>query len=398
MHINRIHIKNFRNYNDFTMDFRKGLNVIIGSNNSGKTGLLYAINLLNVPSSISIDDFNKNNLQKYSELYAENPPEIVIEYYISHRIVEDDTNDESIIRLIPFLGIKEFEGNRTEKDGKVEYNIAAKIKSVFSLDVKYLDDYKREYKLIKDYKGYFMMLNRFVERYYSWSYTNGITDTKAEQKMATNVFDIRFIEAERTSEEVRKETKREINAFIKDVEHAAQLDGLKEQVSNDLRNILSDTLTKLSNLFENENNEIGLKKGNVSIDSDVKVDFSVSDAYITEVKDTKGDFVLPLQYNGLGYNNLINIYMMIKLTEIQKGRDFKILCLEEPEAHLHPAMQYKLFKYLKSLDKNDELNQQIFVTTHSSNISAVAGIDNMFMLSYERNNGESDCCQQNLRM
>ena len=391
MHINRIHIKNFRNYNDFTMDFRKGLNVIIGSNNSGKTGLLYAINLLNVPSSISIDDFNKNNLQKYSELYAENPPEIVIEYYISHRIVEDDTNDESIIRLIPFLGIKEFEGNRTEKDGKVEYNIAAKIKSVFSLDVKYLDDYKREYKSIKDYKGYFMMLNRFVERYYSWSYTNGITDTKAEQKMATNVFDIRFIEAERTSEEVRKETKREINAFIKDVEHAAQLDDLKEQVSNDLRNILSDTLTKLSNLFENENNEIGLKKGNVSIDSDVKVDFSVSDAYITEVKDTKGDFVLPLQYNGLGYNNLINIYMMIKLTEIQKGRDFKILCLEEPEAHLHPAMQYKLFKYLKSLDKNDELNQQIFVTTHSSNISAVAGIDNMFMLSYERNNGESDC-------
>ena len=114
MHINRIHIKNFRNYNDFTMDFRKGLNVIIGSNNSGKTGLLYAINLLNVPSSISIDDFNKNNLQKYSELYAENPPEIVIEYYISHRIVEDDTNDESIIRLIPFLGIKEFEGNRVE--------------------------------------------------------------------------------------------------------------------------------------------------------------------------------------------------------------------------------------------------------------------------------------------
>lgn len=257
MYINRIHIENFRNYNDFTMDFRKGLNVIIGSNNSGKTGLLYAINLLNAPSSISIDDFNKNNLQKYSELYAENPPEIVIEYYISHRIVEDDTNDESIIRLIPFLGIKEFEENRTEKDGKVEYNIAAKIKSVFSLDVKYLDDYKREYESIKDYKGYFMMLNRFVERYYSWSYTNGITDTKAEQKMATSVFDIRFIEAERTSEEVRKETKREINAFIKYVEHAAQLDGLKEQVSNDLRNILSDTLTKLSSLFENENNEIG---------------------------------------------------------------------------------------------------------------------------------------------
>ena len=164
-----IHIQNYRNYSDFTMNFHKGLNVIIGSNNSGKTGLLYAINLLYSPSSISVDDFNKNNLLKYNELYIENAPEIVIEYYISHRIAEDDTNDESIIRLLPFLGIKEFEENRTEKDGKVEYNIAAKIKAVFSLDVKYLDDYKKELKSVTNFDEYFMMLNRFVEKHYSWS-------------------------------------------------------------------------------------------------------------------------------------------------------------------------------------------------------------------------------------
>lgn len=396
MYINKIHIQNYRNYSDFTMNFHKGLNVIIGSNNSGKTGLLYAINLLNSPSSISVDDFNKNNLLKYGELYAENAPEIVIEYYISHRIAEDDTSDESIIRLLPFLGIKEFEENRTEKDGKVEYNIAAKIKAAFSLDVKYLDDYRKEFKSVNNFDEFFMMLNRFVEKHYSWSYTNGITETKADQKAATSVFDIRLIEAERTSEEVRKETKREIETVTKDSEHAAELDALKKSVSDDLKGILSDSITKLSDLFENEDNEIGLKKGNVSIFSDVKAKFSVSDAYVTEVKDTKSGFVVPLQHNGLGYNNLINIYMLIKLTEVQKGRDFKILCLEEPEAHLHPAMQYKLFKYLKNLDKKNELNQQIFVTTHSSNISAVAGIDNMFMLSYERSEECSDCHQQSL--
>lgn len=379
------------------MNFHKGLNVIIGSNNSGKTGLLYAINLLNYPSTISVDDFNKNNLLKYKELYADNPPEIIIEYYISHRIAEDDTNDESIIRLLPFLGIKEFEENRTEKDGKVEYNIAAKIKAVFSLDVKHLDDYKKEFKSVNNFDEYFMMLNRFVEKYYSWSYTNGITDTKADQKTATSVFDIRLIEAERTSEEVRKETKREIDAFTKDSEHAAELDTLRKDVSDDLKEILKESITKLSDLFENEDNEIGLKKGNVSIFSDIKAKFSISDAYVTEVKDTKSGFVVPLQYNGLGYNNLINIYMLIKLTEVKQGRDFKILCLEEPEAHLHPAMQYKLFKYLKNLDKKNELNQQIFVTTHSSNISAVAGIDNMFMLAYERNDKYSDCRQQSLQ-
>lgn len=396
MYINKIHIQNYRNYNNFTMKFHKGLNVIIGSNNSGKTGLLYAINLLNYPSSISVEDFNKNNLLKYTELYAESAPEIVIEYYISHRISEDDTSDESIIRLLPFLGIKELEENRIEKDGKVEYNIAAKIRAVYSLDIKYLDDYKNEFKSINDFEEYLMLLNRFVENYYSWSYTNGISDTKAVQKLATSVFDIRLIEAERTSEEVRKETKREIDAFTKSSECAAELDTFKKGVSEDLKGILKDSLTKLSDLFEKEDNEVGLKKGYVSIFSDVKAKFSVSDAYVTEVKDTKSGFVVPLQHNGLGYNNLINIYMLIKLTEVQRGRDFKILCLEEPEAHLHPAMQYKLFKYLKNLDKNNELNQQIFVTTHSSNISAVAGIDNMFMLAYERDEEYSDCVQQSL--
>ena len=59
-------------------------------------------------------------------------------------------------------------------------------------------------------------------------------------------------------------------------------------------------------------------------------------------------------------------------------------------------MQYKLFKYLSELDKSDDLNQQIFVTTHSSNISAVAGIDNMFMLAYNRDGEIPDCRQQSL--
>ena len=103
MYINKIHIQNYRNFANFTMEFHKGLNVIIGANNSGKTGLLYAINLLNSPSDVSVDDFNKNNLMQYSRLYLETAPSITIEYSISHKICEDNTDDESIIRLLRFL-------------------------------------------------------------------------------------------------------------------------------------------------------------------------------------------------------------------------------------------------------------------------------------------------------
>lgn len=397
MHICKIHIQNYRNYNDFTMEFHKGLNVIIGANNSGKTGLLYAINLLNCPANISVDDFNKNNLLRFSELYINDAPKIVIEYYVSHKISEDDTSDESIVRLLPFLGINEFSKRRTEVNGKIEYYISATIKAVYSLDAKYLEKYRKEIASISDFDDYFIALTRFVNKHYSWCYTNGISDTKTDQKSATSVFDVRLIEAERTSEEVRKETRREIDAFTKDSTHASEIDKLKKNISDELEKILSPSIVRLSNLFENENNEIGLEKGNVAISSAIKANISIADAYVTEVKDTKSGYTLPLKHNGLGYNNLINIYMLIKLTEIQKGRDFKILCLEEPEAHLHPAMQYKLFKYLRDLDIADNLNQQIFVTTHSSNITAVAGIDNMFMLEYNRSLTPPDCTQQSLK-
>ena len=64
MYINKIHIQNYRNFNDFTMQFHKGLNVIVGPNNSGKTGLLYAINLLGNPSDVSVH-FQHQNIHDF---------------------------------------------------------------------------------------------------------------------------------------------------------------------------------------------------------------------------------------------------------------------------------------------------------------------------------------------
>jgi predicted ATP-dependent endonuclease of OLD family len=395
MYIQKISLRNYRNFNDFTMKFRKGLNVIIGSNNSGKTGLLYAIRLLNNSAPITVHDFNKNNILEYAKKYCEDAPRIEVEYEIKHQISEDDTEDESIIKLVPFLGMKEIEQSRQENGDNATYSLTAIVKLVFSLQTKALAEYRNALVDVRTADEYLSMLETFIDRY-EWSYTNGASDTPADKKDVIGIFDIRFIEAERTSENVSKETKREIEAFTRNEENIQSIRDLKQKLSEDLKDILKPVLERMSSLFENEQNEIGLQQGNVSIFQNLRHDIRVSDAYLTDVKDTKGEFVVPLAYNGLGYNNLINIYMLIKLTEIRKGKDFRILCLEEPEAHLHPAMQYKLFKFLRKLDEDNKLNQQIFVTTHSSNISAVAGLDNMFMLSYCRSDQVSECCQQSL--
>ena len=100
-----------------------------------------------------------------------------------------------------------------------------------------------------------------------------------------------------------------------------------------------------------------------------------------------GVFKLPLSQNGLGYNNLIYISLILaNLTaedSLFQGDDAKIfpmLAIEEPEAHLHPAMQYKLLKFLQSVIDREVAglkNRQLLITTHSTHITSAVSLDNI---------------------
>ena len=46
MYISGIKIKNYKNFKDLAIEFNHGLNVIIGHNNSGKTNLIKALQLV----------------------------------------------------------------------------------------------------------------------------------------------------------------------------------------------------------------------------------------------------------------------------------------------------------------------------------------------------------------
>jgi len=86
---------------------------------------------------------------------------------------------------------------------------------------------------------------------------------------------------------------------------------------------------------------------------------------------------LDVEQNGLGYNNLI--YMAVVLSELSLNPNaaYKALLVEEPEAHLHPQMQAILLQYLQSKEIPDENEKavQVFVTSHSPNFASIANID-----------------------
>ena len=88
---------------------------------------------------------------------------------------------------------------------------------------------------------------------------------------------------------------------------------------------------------------------------------------------------MEVEQNGLGFNNLI--YMAVVLSELalNKSVSYCGLLVEEPEAHLHPQLQAVLLEYLKTVEKpvQGERAVQVFVTSHSPNFAALADIDSI---------------------
>jgi len=366
------------------MHFKDGLNVIIGSNNAGKTNLLKAIEMIS-KLEISVDDFNKNDLlDNLNEKYKKEAPQIEIEYQIYHEIDEENTEDEAILKLIPFLGLDKIEEHKNFHNSLSKYKIIANMTMRYAIEQKYINKYLDNIKEVYDIEKYLEALKKITQKYYAWNFFNSSNNDSVDKKAVSDIFKIDFIEAERNIGAVYKETREEIKNFINDDKNSETVKVMHNNITESIEQSLKNVLLSISKIIEEENNDIGLAKGNLAITQNVKSTASISDSYVIDVKDTKTNYDVPLSHNGVGYNNLISIYLLIKLVEMRETKDYRILCLEEPEAHLHPAMQYKLFSYIKRINDENKLNQQIFVSTHSSNITAVAGLDNMYILDYSR--------------
>lgn len=172
--------------------------------------------------------------------------------------------------------------------------------------------------------------------------------------------------------------------------------------TKELQKQLSETDLKLNDvygkLFKNVVEKVKRFGGVKQDDSIIKIISTLEEKNIlkenTSVMYEHSSHVLPEDYNGLGYLNLISMIFEIEviLNDFKKMQrkndlpsDINLLFIEEPEAHTHPQMQYVFIKNIKKLLKEEcsgkdggpAINLQTIISTHSAHITAESDFDDI---------------------
>lgn len=397
MYIAKIVIENFRNFKKSQIEFNDGVNVIIGPNNTGKTNLIKALSLpidYHGTKRLQIDDFNK--YISLEELKV-SPPKISIAITIKngqHEELDDLVTvgnwltrlDDSYEALLTY----EFFLPEKEKDNYLKAIVGADPKAVDTV-----------WKIIKH-----DFIRLFTYKIWGGKAENQtIADAESLQK-----FDFQFLSAirdvERDMLSGRNTLLRDVLDFFMDYEIKAlpEIDKSKEAKIAEIKQKKQDFSDKTDVLFSDlqKRMEEG-KKEILSYAKDTGASFdksgpdfegSLSDVEMFSalrliVKYETG-IKIPVTHNGLGYNNLIFMSLLLAKMQVNSDGDylgsnakvFSSLSIEEPEAHLHPSMQYNFLKFLKE-NKEKKKVRQIFVTTHSTHITSAVSLDEIICLHSE---------------
>lgn len=399
MYISKIIIEGFRNFTSNTIEFNDGVNVIIGHNNAGKTSLLKAIGLLidqNISKKLEIDDFSKNITLE--ELKAA-PPAISISMVIDQS-KDEDLNGDDLVTVADWL---------TRLEEPYQALISYKFFLPFEKHVDYLSSIagcstKNEAWLVIKHD----FLRFYVNKIYGGDPAMKITADSA----ALHKFDFQFLNAIRDVERDMFSGKntmlRDVLDFFMDYEIKSADDAIKSRTDKqiEIKKLKTDFTTKAGLLITELQTRMhagkehilkyatqtGATFNNALPDFDGTIsDVEMYSALKLIIGYSSLDIKIPVTHNGLGYNNLI--FMSLLLAKMQVNSDgnylgsnakvFPVLAIEEPEAHLHPAMQYKFLKFLKE-NKSQRKVRQIFVTTHSTHITSAVSLDEIICLHNEK--------------
>ena len=399
MYISKLIIKNYKSIKDEVFIFNKGINVLVGKNNAGKSNIVSALNeiLGDKYNTMSYEDkiFYTNGKSKPERNFK-----IIAEIdeinNLDYSLLENIKKSTALIDISDYFNEEEREFNSEwllKDDDELKENYPEKfnfrgtnllawkkqeeLKNIFD-NTKKLWIYKY-YNKEDDTNLYNIILkvetiitspfspSKKIVKYYRMLYIN--------PNIKATLMTILLIPAFRTTETTLKITKwswygkllqKKWKDSCKD-EHQKEID----KASNELRNIVGNVFKDLKDDINTQLNK-ALSLMNVSID--INMLESKNEDYYKNIKLSVDDGIeTPLENKGSGLQSLIMIELFKFYCKI--FNQSSLLILEEPELFLHPHAKRMLSDILNDFIGNGE--NQIIITTHSEEFLNNVDIENI---------------------
>ncbi len=376
MHISKVIISNYRNFENFEIDL-KPFTVLVGENNIGKSNIINAIGLVlsNEISfykgrSLEIEDFNYNTIKKFKESIVNMPisdirfPEVRVDIFLS----DFYDNDEQLAVVSDWL-LNDYKTAKLSyiyqnKNPRKELWLESVKNQITGLAVE--EAIKRINFPIDDYE---------------YSIIGGLNEKKVDtyflKKIGMEILDaLRDAKSELSTEGTRKLLyKILVNRDLEKYNDLSEsIEKLHENISSNnaelgiIEKEIKDYLQKISLETETSNNTVKFRFSSLEINEILKK-FGLE----------YGDNPISVDKNGLGRNNLLYISLVLShLLSQEKKNYFKMIAIEEPESHLSPILQKNLAQNLEEEDKDKK--RQLLVTSHSTHIISHLDIDNMVII------------------
>lgn len=389
MKIKKIQVENYRLLKNLSVDLEDDLSLVLGKNNTGKTSFLSLIEkFLGHNNNFCFDDFNLKFQETFlvsgigNSDYVEKS--IRLKLYIEYTETDDlDRVSGLVMNLEPLdnILILSFEYS-------LEYEKSEELIADFNLYQEKIHDKDLLYFLKKNHKNYFKIRKRALES------DNESNFIDIDDSIIRKVINFQSISAKRgvANQEGNKTSDKTLSKLSSDyydirnkpdvtniTELQKQLISTDEELNISYKNIFKPIIETIKKFGTNQH------------DIELEIKSNLEERNIltenTLVAYNQNGYLLPEDYNGLGYMNLFAILfnIHIKIDLFKKVREeidpsaINLLFIEEPEAHTHPQMQYIFIKNIKDMldeETKDQttqepiLNLQTIITTHSSHIAS----------------------------
>lgn len=433
MKIQSVHIRNYRKLKNCHIDFGEKKTVLVGANNSGKTSAISAIVwFLKNTDRFTLKEFTATNWASINEigekwLEHDSVDEALLSSHQWDSIVPsmdvwinvEDGEQYRVNHLIPSLS--SWDGKKVGVRGQYEPKDVKKLYTAYKeakIKAKVLEGTEEWEKAgspdlypknLCDFLGKGLNIRDYFDvKYYIIDPALDPDDedevqTTPDNEIGNNPLDglikVDTILASRDFSDPEGQTDSDIDTLSKQFQQYYKSSGQEdEELTCEGLKLLGGIVTanktydeKLKKTFEVPVGELkninypGFQNPEIRIRSKIQIEESIKhDSAVQFAIQGMEEFVLPEKYNGLGYRNLISIYLKLIdfrekwLKELSEGKNIEpihIVFVEEPEAHLHAQAQQvfvkKAFEALcnnKLIEENPWLSTQLVLSTHSNHV------------------------------